>query len=208
VPSTATNREIEIKLRVTDLTAIVRRLQKLGASTLGRVLEQNTLFDTAQSDLRRGGCLLRLRVQTPAGSSLVPPGRSRTVLTSKAPPGRGSHRAVRKAGKPRYKERLEREMTIGLPRVWGAKLEKLGFRSGFHYEKHRTSLRLPGVHVDLDETPVGNFLELEGIPGAIEKVARALGYARRDYLRTTYWDVYAADCRRRGRAPGNMVFDK
>jgi adenylate cyclase class IV len=56
-------------------------------------------------------------------------------------------------------------------------LELLGFRPGFRYEKYRASFRLPNLHVDLDETPAGNFLELEGSPKAIERVAHALGYS-------------------------------
>ena len=88
VTSTRTSREIEVKLLVDDLPGLVRRLQSLGAVGRGRVLEQNTLYDTPESDLRRSGCLLRLRVETPAASSLVPPGLPGAVLTSKAPPVR------------------------------------------------------------------------------------------------------------------------
>jgi adenylate cyclase class 2 len=114
----------------------------------------------------------------------------------------------RNAAKPRYKEKLERELTIRRPNRWPGRLKALGFRPAFRYEKYRTSLRLPRLHVDLDETPVGNFLELEGSPLAIERVAGALGYTSRDYLRDTYWELYAADCKRKGRIPGNMVFDR
>ncbi len=52
----------------------------------------------------------------------------------------------------------------------------------------------------------GYFLELEGAPTDIDRAARALGYAPRDYIQATYWDIYADDCRRRGRVPKNMVF--
>jgi adenylate cyclase class 2 len=79
-------------------------------------------------------------------------------------------------------------------------------RPGFRYEKYRSTFRLPGLHLDLDETPAGVFLELEGSPSAIDRTAKALGYAPRDFVRTTYWDIYAADCRRRGCTPRNMVF--
>jgi adenylate cyclase class 2 len=199
------NREIEIKLPFADLAALIGRLQRLRAVNLGRVFEQNTLYDTPGADLRRAGCLLRLRIETPAGSSLVPPGVPSAVLTSKAPPPKPQARE--RATEARYKERLERELAIAHPNRWPHILKTLGFRPAFRYEKYRTSLRLGGLHVDLDETPVGGFLELEGTPWAIEGTARALGYARRHYLRATYWDLYAADCKRRGRAVGNMVFD-
>ena len=205
VASPRSNREIEIKLPFVDLAALLGRLQRLRAVNLGRVFEQNTLYDTPEADLRRAGCLLRLRIETPAGSSLVPPGVPSAVVTSKAPP---MPRARERATEARYKERLERELAIAHPNRWPHILETLGFRPAFRYEKYRTSLRLGRLHVDLDETPVGGFLELEGAPQAIERTARALGYAPRQYLRATYWDLYAADCKRRGRAVGNMVFVK
>ena len=74
--------------------------------------------------------------------------------------------------------------------------------------KFRTSFRLPNLHLDLDETPLGAFLELEGAAKAIDRVSRALGYSTHDYLRSSYWDVYAAACRRLGRLPRNMVFER
>jgi adenylate cyclase class 2 len=205
VASRRSNREIEIKLPFADLAALLGRLQRLRAVNLGRVFERNTLYDTPGADLRRAGCLLRLRIQTPAGSSLVPPGAPSAVVTSKAPPPATPARG--RAAEARYKERLERELAVTHPNRWPHILETLGFRPAFRYEKYRTSLRLGRLHVDLDETPVGGFLELEGAPRAIETTARALGYTRRDYLCSTYWDLYAADCKRRGRAVGNMVFD-
>jgi adenylate cyclase class 2 len=204
VASRRSNREIEIKLPFADLPTLIGRLQCLRALNLGRVFEQNTLYDTPEADLRRAGCLLRLRIETPAGSSLVRPGSPSAVVTSKAPPPATPARG--RATAARYKERLERELAIAHPKRWPHILETLGFRPAFRYEKYRTSLRLGRLHVDLDETPVGGFLELEGVPQAIERTARALGYAPRHYLRATYWDLYVADCKRRGRAIENMVF--
>jgi adenylate cyclase, class 2 len=106
----------------------------------------------------------------------------------------------------RYKERLERECKIRDPRRWNAILRGLGLRPGFRYEKYRSTFRLPGLHLDLDETPAGVFLELEGSRSSIDRTARALGYDPRDFIRASYWDIYAADCRRRGRATRNMLF--
>ena len=71
----ATNREIEIKLPVHDMPALVRKLRSLKVRHLhGRVFEQNTLYDTPDSDFRSAGRLLRLRVETPARSRLLPAG--------------------------------------------------------------------------------------------------------------------------------------
>ena len=193
-----TVREIEIKLRVREIEGLIRKLRRLRCRCAGRVLERNTLFDTPDADLRHRGCLLRVRIETPAPSKHVPGGLRRTVITSKNP----APASVRS----RYKVKLERELAVRSPRGWTAILRSLGFRTAFSYEKYRTTFRLPGLHVDLDETPVGVFLELEGPPEAIDRVAKKLGFSRHDYYRGTYWDLFAAECRRRGRPLRNMLF--
>lgn len=192
------HRETEIKLRISDLPTLVRNLRHLRARCLGRVLERNTLFDTPDSDLRRRSRLLRVRVETPAPSGLISAGRRRAWITSKAP--------VAPLGRPLYKEKLESECQIDAGCDWIGALRSVGFRPGFRYEKFRTSFRIGSLHLDLDETPVGTFLEIEGAPQAIDRLARALGFSPRDYIRGTYWDLYAADCRRRGEIPRNMLF--
>ena len=198
-----TKREIEIKLRVSNLREVLRHIRKMGAVPHGRTFEQNTLFDTPDSSFWRHGRLLRLRTQTPAPGNGSRGGPRATIFTAKAPP---STRSRSRKNLP-YKERLESELAVG---KWGLQprvLQDLGLRAGFKYEKYRTSFRLRGLHLDLDETPIGTFLELEGSPAAIRRTARALGYAPRDYIRATYWDLYAADCRRLKRTPRNMVFN-
>ena len=198
-----TSREIEIKLRVNDLPSMLRRLRKLAVQSRGRVHEHNTLFDTSGADIRRCGRLLRLRLETPAPHGWAPQRRHlRALLTSKAPlPRQG-----RKSARPRYKERLERELVIRDPGRLPRQLRSVGLRPAFLYEKYRATFKLPGLHLDLDETPAGVFLELEGSPQAIDRAARFLGYTPREYIRGTYWDVYVADCRRRGYKPRNMLF--
>jgi adenylate cyclase class 2 len=193
-----THHEIEIKLRVSDLPTLIRRLRGLGASAYGRVFEQNTIYDTHDSALHRRGRLLRVRVETPAPTHLIRAGSPGALLTSKVP--------VPPSGSARYKVKLERELPLRDPRRWPAILQALGLRPAFRYEKYRSTFRLPGLALDLDETPVGIFLELEGSPGTIDRTARALGYSRREYFRGTYWDLYAAECRRRGRAIKDMIF--
>jgi adenylate cyclase, class 2 len=196
-------REVEIKLRISDIEDILRRIRKLGAESLGRVLEQNSLFDTPNSGFRRSRRLLRLRRQTPAPGHGMQGGPHLAILTSKAPP------AIPRRTVPKsriYKEVQENEEHAQDPVSFARTLRALGFRPGFRYEKYRTSFRHRSLHLDLDETPVGIFLELEGKPAEINRTARALGFASKDYIRATYWTLYAADCRRRHRKPRNMLF--
>jgi len=193
----ATNRETEVKLRIRNLTATVKALRCFGAKCLGRVFESNTLYDTVGGDLGRSGRLLRLRIETPAKSKLLPAGQRRAVVTSKASVPDPDHR---------YKEKFERELVVSNPNGWAAILGSIGFRRGFHYEKYRTTFRLASLHLDLDETPVGTFLELEGSPHDIDRTASALGFSPRDFLRSTYWDLFQADRRRRGHTMTDMRF--
>jgi adenylate cyclase class 2 len=195
------HRETEIKLVVSDLKSILIKIRSLRARCLGRVFESNTLYDTPSLDLRRSNTLLRVRVETPAPlrSVRLGAGRCRATLTMKSPAPAGASAA-------RFKIKLETEVAIDHPRRWIAQLHAIGLRAGFRYEKFRSTFVLPGLHLDLDETPVGIFLEIEGEPQAIDRAARALGFSRRDYLRSSYWDLYAADCRRRGVSPRHMIF--
>jgi len=190
-----TRPEIEIKLRITDIRAIQRKIKSLAATSQPRVQEQNTLYDTAQSHLRRHKMLLRVRIETPDNRS-----NERVILTVKAPPHSQPKR-------PRYKVRAEREQSVPQSsRQYAKALTSLGFRPAFRYDKFRTTFHLRNLHLDLDETPAGIYLELEGHPKAIDRAAKALGFTKKAYLRATYWDLYAAACRRRGTKPKNMLF--
>ena len=205
-PRARTIREVEIKIRISDLPALLERLRVLGASAPVLVFEQNVLYDARDSDFRRRGQLLRLRIESPATdrslrhiSKDIRPGKSRAILTSKVP--------VADAQQTRFKEKLETEVVVRDPAAWQRAVQGLGLREGFRYEKYRASFRFGSAHLDVDETPVGVFLEIEGRPSSINRIARRLGFAPSDYIRATYWELYAADCRRRGRKMGNMLFD-
>lgn len=183
-------KETEIKLAVRDLTAVRRQLRRLGWRVrVPRSFEQNTLFDTPRSDLRRRGALLRLR--SVAGLHR---------LTFKGPAGRSAH----------FKIRQEWETSVDDPAGARRLLIGLGFAPRFRYEKFRTEF-VPRAGqqrgcVMLDETPIGDFLELEGSQGWIRGVARELGAAPRDFIARDYTQLYLDWCRRRGRRPTHMVF--
>jgi adenylate cyclase, class 2 len=202
---TQTPTEIEVKLRITNLPDILKRLDGIGAESHGRVLERNSLFDTPDSDFRRAGRLIRVRIESPAPAHGQAAGRRSAVLTAKAPASSPAHRQTANQKTSRYKERAESELTLHHPDSFVRKLHALGLRPSFRYEKFRTTFRLRDLHLDLDETPVGVILELEGQPKAIDRAAKALGFSPADYLSATYWDLYAADCRRRGVTPKNML---
>jgi adenylate cyclase class 2 len=212
--------EIEIKLRIADISVVRWRLITLGARRLSRVHEDNVLYDTPRQTLRRRGQLLRLRVERRLGPGAGPGRESRQrrgtqklrgVLTYKGPgasqPGR--HRTARVQAASRYKIRQEQEILVQDPDALRRLLTALGLRPVFRYEKFRTTYRVPGIAgvlVELDETPIGVFLELEGVPQAIDRASHRLGYGPKDYLVSSYGAIYLAECRRRGIRPSNMLF--
>ena len=181
--------EIEIKLRLPGKLAKIRRtLGQLGFRvTHPRALESNILFDNSKRSLRKHGMIVRVRLMS-----------GHRVLTYKGPSKTGS----------RYKQRQEIE--IDLPD--GARLDTIFTHMGYHpvfrYEKYRAEYAKPrGVgKVLLDETPIGNFLELEGPPRWIDRTARLLGYSRSDYITRSYGYLYLSYCRERRIRPKDMLF--
>jgi adenylate cyclase class 2 len=199
--------EIEIKLHVPDLRAMRGRLAHLGAKAHGRIFESNTLYDTSDARLRTSGRLIRLRVETRTNTRAVRlRASSRAVLTYKAPiAGRAKPRTSL-----RYKEREEIEVEVTNSTDLARILEGLGLRPGFRYEKYRTKYTLkslPRLEADLDETPAGIFLELEGPRRQIDRAARLLGFTPSDYDSRSYWHLHQEYCRRRGINAPHMIFD-
>jgi len=205
-----TKTEVEIKLRVRDLARLLGRLRALGAKCAGSVHEENTLYDTSTRDFQRLQAILRIRRERPARL----PGKARRrrrrangaggLITYKEMVG-----GKRGSGSGKYKVREEIEYRVKNAGRIERLFARLGLRRGFRYEKYRTKYELaafPGLDVDLDETPIGTFLELEGNRQAIDGAARALGYAEKDYITVSYLELYMAECERLGKKPGNMVF--
>jgi adenylate cyclase class 2 len=220
VTAATSNRETEIKLRVEDKAALLRTLRRLGAKQIvPRTYESNTIYDTRASRLRARGQLLRVRVNRPSPSRPDARDRTEVLVTFKRGVRRASpaRPASRPAGTARYKVREEIEFTVGAPRKAPGLVEgdltsifaALGLRPVFRYAKYRTTYTLPKLRrivIEIDETPIGCYLELEGAPAAIDRAARQLGYLPRDYIIQSYAALYAAYCRRSRRKFADMLF--
>jgi adenylate cyclase class 2 len=209
-------RETEIKLRITDLPGFRRALSKLGAARAGgRVHEFNILFDTATKSLKKREQLLRIRTESFATKAHRAKGKSQTedaTLTFKGPVGKRGRGGERGSG---HKVREELELGVSDREALASIFHGLGMQPWFRYEKFRTKYRLQKARrwakdlvIDLDETPIGTFVELEGPAGAIDRAAKALGFAKRDYIVANYFVLYREECRRRGRKWGDMLFAK
>jgi adenylate cyclase class 2 len=214
-------RETEIKLAIVDRKKLARGLQRLGAKPASRkcprVHEMNLLFDTPDGGLAKHGQLLRIRTESPAIGKRPAKAKNtlRTLLTFKSPPEELAIGDVRPSGDRRHKIREEIETVLVDGETVKRIFEGLGLRGWFRYEKFRTTYVLPGKHawakgllIEVDETPIGTFLELEGPGEAIDRAAKELGYSQRDYVLKNYLVLYLDECKRAGRQPGHMVFSQ
>jgi adenylate cyclase, class 2 len=162
-------REIEIKFRVVDLGALGRRLRAAGFRVrTPRTHEMNTLYDLRGEVLRRRRELLRLRKY---GSAWT--------LT---------HKSKAKVG--RHKSRVELETGVADGKKMDLILRALGYSPSFRYEKFRAEWTDGKGQVVVDETPIGNFCEIEGAPRWIDATAKKLGVSRADYIIKNYAGLF------------------
>jgi adenylate cyclase, class 2 len=181
----ASHHEIEIKFRVDDVRALNQRLRKSGFRLLTRrTHEINTLYDFPGQLLRKRGELLRLRKYGPEW-----------VLT---------HKAKGKSG--RHKTRVETETKIADGAKMDAILRALGFAPTFRYEKFRAEWSDGKGHVVVDETPIGNFGEIEGPSRWIDRTAKFLQIPRSDYITATYSELFSQWKKQTGSPADEMTF--
>jgi len=212
--------EIEIKLAIADSKALQRALKRLGVkpqdSKCPRVHERNLLFDTPDGGLAKHGQLLRIRMETPAVGKKTAKTKaaSRTLLTFKSPPEQLAIGEIRPNKDRRYKIREEIETTLQDAGPIKRIFEGLGLRGWFRYEKFRTTYVLPARHrwakgllIEVDETPIGVFVELEGPGEAIDRAAKELGFSKKDYVLKNYLVLYLDECKKQGKQPTHMLFE-
>lgn len=184
-------KETEIKLKISDVRAFHRALKRMGARPAGpgasRVHEENVIFDTPQGGLAKHGQLLRIRTETPEvrgkPKNSVP--KQRVVLTFKQPLTRAADTDLEGSPTFPYKVREEIEVEVAEAGNLSKIFEGLGMAGWFRYEKYRTTFRMPAskswakdLLIELDETPIGTFVELEGPAPAIDRSAQELGYSK------------------------------
>src|SRR5262249_10183169 len=149
--------ETEVKLACDDLD----RLRSAGFDLQliePRHFEDNWLLDLPDRSLLKQGAALRIRSVDGQG-----------LITYKG--------VVQKNGRSPLKVREEIEANTDSPDRMVELFERLGFRRSFRYQKYRTvySLALDGqeLEVTFDETPMGNFIEIEGDESRVLRVLEA-----------------------------------
>jgi adenylate cyclase class 2 len=69
-------------------------------------------------------------------------------------------------------------------------LRTLGYMPSFRYEKFRAEWTDGKGQVVVDETPIGNFCEIEGAPRWIDATAKKLSVSRADYITNNYAGLF------------------
>ena len=181
--------ETEIKLRLSEGPGRAKAvLEQHGFHPIGpRELETNQTFDLPGGELRQTIRLLRLRS---AGG--------RWTVTYKGPP----------ITSDRHKSREEIETEVSDGEAFVHILMRLGYQPSFAYEKFRTTFKADGDDgiVTLDETPIGDFLELEGPAYWIDQTAVTLGFQPADYITSSYAALYEEYRRTHDTVPRDMQF--
>jgi adenylate cyclase class 2 len=214
--------EIELKFPVSDLAKLQARLPGLGFHLVTpRTFEQNTLYDTPERTLRAAKQILRIRQYGDLWT-----------LTHKRPADPSTDGDPARYGDPSsYKVRIETETHVEDGPTLGAVFERLGYAPVFHYEKYRTEwsystltidgplfadrtcpsevfAAAPNGHLVIDETPIGDYAELEGPPEWIDRTLALLGVAASDCLTNSYGSLFLDWKQRSGSLAENLTFDE
>lgn len=177
--------ETEIKFRIASAQALADKLRQSGFQLVTpRTHEMNTLFDLPGRPLRRKGSLLRVRKYG-----------ERWTITFKG-----------KASVGRYKSRKEIETVINDGVTLTAILEGAGFLPTFRYEKFRSEWTDGRGHLLIDETPIGDFGEIEGPGEWIDAIARRLEITPAQYITDSYAILFLQWKRRSRSKAQDMVF--
>lgn len=184
--------ELEAKIKVDSHDAVRAALTGQRAHCLGRVLEINRIFDTADRTLLAGGRGLRIRTCC-AEQGDDPP----ATMTYKGPRIQGP-----------LKKREEIEITVDDPHAAQELLGALGFVEAVYFEKRRETWRLGDCTIELDEVPyLGLFIEIEGPDeAAVRQSQQALGFGDCETVPRSYISLLVEHCRQSGLPAGRIIF--
>jgi adenylate cyclase class 2 len=91
----------------------------------------------------------------------------------------------------RHSSRIELETGVSDGKKMDAILRALGYSPLFRYEKFRAEWSDGKGQVVVDQTPIGDFCEIEGLPRWIDATAKKLGISQHDYITKNYATLFA-----------------
>ncbi len=178
--------EIEVKFHLTDPDGIRRRIRSLDAAFGGVSDELNLRFEDAADSLVKKKMLLRLRKA------------DGITLTCKSPAQRAD---------TQFKVHQELEVTVSDFGTMQAILETLGYHIAQRYEKRRETYTIGDTVLCLDTMPYGDFLEIEGEPDAIRKIAGQLGLDWSKRILSNYLAIFEDLRRQLGLSFTDVTFE-
>ncbi len=172
--------EIESKLKVDAHGPVRDRLAGLGGRYVGRVLETNRIFDSADRRLLVGDRGLRVRTCRSEDGSAV-----EATLTYKGP-----------CQETTYKSRRQIETVVADGGAAVELLKALGFGEVVHFQKRRETWQLGPCIVELDEVPyLGCYVEIEGpSEQAVGHVQEQIGLGHLSHEPQSYIALLVAHC--------------
>jgi adenylate cyclase class 2 len=190
--------EIELKFPVADPQALQTRLPNLGFHLVTpRTYEHNTLFDTPTRDLRARREVLRIRQY----------GSLCTVTHKRLPDQQAP------VDTTRYKIRIETETIVAEREALAEIFRQIGYIPVFLYEKYRTEWSHaigPNSdttgHLLIDETPIGNYAELEGPTDWIDRTLADLNVDPATSLTDSYGKLFLDWKQRTGSPAEHLTF--
>lgn len=175
--------ETEVKIKIESIDAMKAKILEMRAELFKkRALQMDTAFDK-KGKLKKNGECLRIR--------------DNAILTYKGPKQKGSKMKIRE----------ELEVMVDSGKYLAEILGKLGYFPTQKKEKYRESYIFHLTQICLDETPLGNFLEIEGSKEGVLDVAKQLGFSEKEFINKSYgalWEDYA----KKHKIKGDMVFLK
>jgi len=179
--------EIEVKFLAADTETVRAAIIALGGESLGRHFEHNTRYDDDHGSLLNNKHLLRLRKA------------NQTVLTYKMP--------TVVTGLDDFKVYREMEVVVSNFETMDHIIKTLGYSPRQIYEKWREAFDLPDAQIVMDTLPFGEFIEIEGAPEAVRKIAGQLGFNWDKRILHTYLEIFAMLRKERSLDFTNLTFD-
>jgi adenylate cyclase, class 2 len=180
--------ETEIKLRVADLDDFRRRLEAAGFRVeTPRSFESNVLYDTPDRQMRARTEILRIRSYA-----------GKWTLTHKRLPDTPASE--------RHKQRVETETEIADGQALVEIFRSLGLVAAFRYEKWRTEWSDGEGECVVDETPIGDYAELEGTGDWIDRISARLGIDSSLHITLSYGRLFDLWRQEHGSSAQDLTF--
>jgi adenylate cyclase class 2 len=109
-------------------------------------------------------------------------------------------------GEDRHKHRVETETEVADGKVLAEVFLSLGLVAAFHYEKWRAEWQDGEGHCVVDETPIGDYAELEGSAEWIDRAAARLGVRPADYITLSYGRLFDQWRQQHGSSATDLTF--